>query len=77
MKTENQIKADAINEFVNTMIGALEAGFVEGNNLTLAQLHRVAQNHVKDAYGIELPNLVDQWGEDTAKECGMKVTNHR
>ena len=55
--TEKQIKADAINEFVSMMIGARESGFIEGSELTLAELHRVAQNHCKDTCGIEIPHI--------------------
>ena len=71
MKTENQIKADAISDLVNTMIGAFESGFVDTPNLTLATLHRVAQNHIKDSYSIETPHISEQWGHDFAKECGL------
>ena len=72
--TENKIKADAINEFVSMMIGARESGFVESSTLTLAELHRVAQNHCKDAYGIELPHIIDQWGVDVADLCGYPLS---
>jgi hypothetical protein len=74
MQTEKQIKADAVSEFVNGMIGALESGFIDSPSCNLAQIHRVAQNHIKDQYGIEVPNLVDQWGKDTAKLCGLNNT---
>jgi len=67
---ENQIKADAINNFVSTMIGAFESGFVDKNNPTLSEIHQVARNHVKDNYDIELPNIVEQWGENVANDCG-------
>lgn len=70
MQTENQIKADAISEFVNTMIGAFESGFIDTPNCNLAQVHRVMQHHVKDNYGIELPHITEQWGDKFAKECG-------
>jgi hypothetical protein len=73
MSYENQIKADAVNEFVCGMIGALESGFIDKNTLTLAQLHRVAQNHVKDTYSIDLPHITEQWGEDVAKLCGYPL----
>ncbi len=73
MQTENQIKADAVNEFVCSMIGALESGFIDSEQLTLAQLHRVAQNHVKDSFDIEIPHLTEQWGLETAKLCGFPV----
>ena len=71
MQTENQIKADAISEFVNMMIGAFEAGFIDTPNCNLAQIHRVMQNHAKDSYGVELPHITEQWGEDLAKRCGL------
>jgi len=69
--TENQIKADAINNLVSTMIGAFDAGYTDRNHLTLSELHRIAQLHVKDNYGIELPNIIEQWGESMAKQCGL------
>ena len=71
---EKQLKADAINEFVSVMIGAFESGFVDKNNPTLAEIHRVAHHHVNDNYGIKLPNIVEQWGEDLAKECAKNKT---
>ena len=71
MQTENQMKADAINEFVSTMIGAHDAGFTGGNSLTLQQLHRIAQCHIRDNYGIDMPNIVEQWGQETAELCGL------
>ena len=71
MQTENQLKADAINEFVSMMIGALNAGFTEKNNPTLQEIHRVAQVHIKDNYGIDMPNIVEQWGQETAELCGL------
>jgi len=68
-ESENQLKADAISEFVNLMIGAFESGFIEKNNPTLAEIHIVAHHHVKDNYGIQLPGLVEVWGKETAQEC--------
>lgn len=69
--TEQQIKADAISEFVNTMIGALESGFIDSNTCTLAQVHQVAKHHIKDNYGIDTPNIVEQWGKEVAELCGL------
>lgn len=71
MSNENQIKADAIYGFVNNMIDALETGFIDHANPTLAQVHRVAQNHCKDYYGIDMPSLEEQWGEETARACAV------
>ncbi len=73
MQTEKQIKADAINEFVCSMIGALESGFIDDNKATLAQIHRVAQNFCKDNYGVELPHITEQWGDEIAQLCGYPL----
>jgi len=70
VKTHRQMKANAIMEFVNTMIGAYESGFVDRASCSLAEVHQVARNHVKDNYGIEMPSIAETWGGDTAKECG-------
>ena len=72
--TENKIKADAINEFVSMMIGARESGFIESSTLTLAELHRVAQNHCKDSLDVELPHITEQWGIDVADLCGYPLS---
>lgn len=69
--TEEQLKSDAVNNFVCQMIGALEAGFIDHNSPTLAEIHQVARHHVKDNYGIELPNIVEQWGQEVAEMCGL------
>lgn len=68
----SHIKAGAIKDFVNMMIGAHESGFVDKNNPTLAEIHQVARNYIKDSYGIETENIVEEWGIEVAKECGFK-----
>ena len=68
---ENKIKADAVMDLANTVVGAYEAGFVDRANCTLAELYEVARNYCTDIYGIEPPGIVDVWGEDLAKECGF------
>ena len=70
-QTVQQIKAEAVMEFVNMLIDAFESGFIDENTLTISTLHRVAQNYCKDSLGIELPHITEQWGEDTAKLCGF------
>jgi len=75
MQNENQIKADAISEFVNSMIGALESGFIDTPNCNLAQIHRIMQHHAKDNYGVDLPHITEQWGEDVAKLCGYPLSD--
>lgn len=67
----NKFKSEAIESLVNTMIGAFESGYVEKNNPTLSEIYRVAQNHIKDNYGVEIPNIDDQWGKETAERCGL------
>lgn len=62
-------KGNAVKGFVNSMIGAFESGFVDDNKLTLAELYRVAQHHIKDNYGVEIPNMRDVWGEVLYLAC--------
>ena len=71
---ENEIKAKAVMEFVNMMIGAFNTGFVDKNNPTLSEIYQVARNYIKDSYGVEVPDIVQAWGEDLAKECGLKIS---
>lgn len=65
----SQIKANALIEFSNMMLGAFECGFVEKNYLDLAELHRVIQNYVKDTYNIEVPNISNEWGDEFYQSC--------
>ena len=65
----NKIKADAVMGFVNNAIGAFESGFIDNNYCTLQQMHRSAQHHVKDSYGIDTQNMKDAWGDELFEEC--------
>ncbi|MFK5893175.1 MAG: hypothetical protein QM504_08150 [Pseudomonadota bacterium] len=67
----NKLQAKAVHDFVDSMIGAFESGFLESNTLTLAEIHRMAQNYVLDTYSVVTPLLVDEWGEDLAKSAGL------
>lgn len=66
---ENKLKADAVMEFVNGLIGAFDANFVEDHKPSLATLYRCAQHHVKDTYNAETIGIIEQWGEQTASDC--------
>lgn len=69
----DEIKAEAVSDFVGSMISAFEAGFLNENIVTLAEVHQIARNHIHDTYGIETPNIVQDWGEDVAKQCGLST----
>lgn len=71
------LQVRAVVFFVNSMIGAREAGFVDTNMLSLAELHRIMQNHVNDNYDIELPHITKEWGNETAIRCGYDVDSKR
>lgn len=62
----NDLQAAAVMTFVNTQVGAFEAGFVEGSELSLYSLYRFAQLHIKDNYGIDIEPIADAWGADLA-----------
>lgn len=65
----NFIKAHAVMEFVNAIIAAYEAGFVEEHQSNLADLYRCAQWHVKDRYRQNAPRLSETWGEGADQWC--------
>lgn len=69
-------KAEAVKEFVNMMIGALESGFVDTSNPSLATVHQAYRHHVKDNYGIDMPNIVEDWGQAVAELAGLKPTTN-
>lgn len=69
---KKELQATAVYRFVNSMIGAFGSGFVPHPNPTLAEIHKVAQDHCKDYYGIEKPSLASQWGEGFAEECSAR-----
>jgi len=69
----NEIKAEAVQGFVKLMCDAFMTGFIECNYLTLQELHRIAQNHIKDAYGIDAPNILEEYGRKGAIELGLNV----
>ncbi len=68
-KEANKLKADAVMDFVNGAIGAFESGFIDKPVLNLQQLHRSAQHHCKDNYGIDTPLMTETWGEKIFEEC--------
>lgn len=72
-----KMKAEGVKYFVSLMIGALEGGFVDGNTVTLAQLHQVAKNHLKDSYDIDSADIIEEWGEDVAKLCGLEISDSK
>ena len=72
----NKIKAAAVLEFVNVMVGAFEAGFVDKNNPTLAEIYQVARHHINDNYGVESPNIIEMWGDEVASSLGSKHLTH-
>lgn len=69
----NSLKSKAIIDFVDTMIAAFDSGFVNKNNPTLAEIHQVARNYIKDNYRVHYPDIVEEWGDDVAKSCGLKL----
>lgn len=66
-------KAAAIMNFVDLMIGAFESNHVTTNTFTLSQLHRIAEHHNIDNFGVTYGNIIDRHGAELAKECGLNV----
>lgn len=73
LEEQNEIKAEAVEQFVNTMIGALESGFVEEGPVTLAEIYLFMRSHAKDNYGHKSRSLTEAWGEDVADLCAIGI----
>ncbi len=69
----NKLQGQAVIEFVDMMIGAMESGFTDINKITLAQIYQVARHHVKDNYGKDTPSIAEKWGDERARACGVKI----
>ena len=69
LRENDKHKARVVMDFANMHVGAFDSGFVDGNTLTVYDVHRSAQNYVKDTFNVEVKGLADEWGELTAKEC--------
>ena len=69
IKESKANKAKIVMDFANMHVGAFDSGFVDGNTLTVYDVHRSAQNYVKDTFQVNVQSLAEEWGELTAKEC--------
>ena len=67
VETHNKIATDAIMHLVNTMIDAHLSGFTDRNHLTLAELHRIAENHIQDNYNHKVKTLKDAYGDEVVE----------
>ena len=70
-------KAAAVMHLVDLIIVSFESGFVDKNTLTLAQLHRVAENHCADEYDTRFGSIVERHGEELANRCGTSYAPSR
>ena len=71
MNTEelNKLKSDAVMEFVNSMIGAYESGFIEVHESNLADVYMCAKQHVNMNYKTDVKSLDEEWGKCIADMC--------
>ena len=60
---------EAISTLVNTIAEAYTSGFIDRPYMTIQELHRIAQIHFKDNYGVETPDFSAIFGEDAFNEC--------
>ena len=71
MSDEHQIKAQVVMDFVEMIAAAHESGFVDRNYCSIAEIYRIAQNHCKDRFNVEVPDIVHAWGIETAESLGL------
>ncbi len=71
MSNNDKIKAAAVMDFADIMIGAFDSGYVNRNTCTLSEVYVCARNHVLDAYTQKYPSIKDRYGDALAKDCGL------
>lgn len=64
-------KSELIMGFVNQICAAYESGFTPYPHMTLQQLHRVAQHHVKDEFGVDVDDFEKVFGMELFEQCKM------
>ncbi|OOE71729.1 hypothetical protein [Salinivibrio kushneri] len=69
----NEIKAQAVMDFVEMIRGAYASGFID-NHPTNYDIYRSAQMHVKDRYGVETNNWDDELAEKSRKDDNDQLT---
>jgi len=69
MKPSKQIKAEAINEFIDQMVCNIVSGFSNDNVTSVAEVYRQGQLHAKKYYDADILDLNDSWGDDAKKDC--------
>ena len=65
-----KIKAEAVMGFVNNMVAAFDAGFIDDSTLTISDIYQMACNHVSDNYSVSTKTLAEEWGSDVFLDCG-------
>lgn len=58
------VKADAVMNFVETILGAYESGFIDKHTMNLVQLHECARSHIETNYSISMPRIDQKWSEE-------------
>ncbi|EOW9224826.1 hypothetical protein ACN26P_003358 [Vibrio cholerae] len=70
----NQIKSTAVMDFVNVIVGAYNANFID-NHPTVYDIYRSAQLHVKDRYGAETENWDDELASESRNDTHEATLN--
>ena len=70
MSDDMKIKAEAVMEFVDYMVGAFDAGLIDESTLTIADIYQMARNHVADNYSVSTKSLSEEWGSYVFSGCG-------
>lgn len=57
VEKHNRIAAQAIENFVDTIIDSYLSGFIDCNKFNFIELHRVAENHIDHNYNRKIKNV--------------------
>lgn len=70
----NQIKSTAVMDFVNMIVGAYDANFID-NHPTVYDIYRSAQVHIKDRYGAETESWDDKLAAESRNDTHKATLN--
>lgn len=68
-RNPDQIKAEAVMYFANSLIGAFESGFINDHQSNLADVYNAARSHVGINYQYAAKTITEEWGENLTQLC--------
>lgn len=65
---ENEMKAWAVMNLVNSMISSYAKGGTSDTTISLADLYKTAESHISDRYNVTFESIEEAWGTELAND---------